>query len=220
MPPKPSLCKAWREAISEHFPNPSTSPFVVIEGKFQDIDPIQLQCDCIVSPANSYAIMGGGFDLELSRVFKGPSNGNIWSLTDHCQTYIHDNWHGFVPPGSCAIIPLPEDVRGPNKNPWHAISLAILPTMHTPENVSWHKDLVYNAMWALLTLASSTIRTVLMTGLGTGYGGISAKRCAQQMVLAVKHFQQDFPTNIRWEDVRERNAEIERTITLCDYLIR
>ena len=57
---KPSLCDEWREAILEHFPDPSTSPFVVIEGRFQDIDPIQLQCDCIVSPANSYGIMGGG----------------------------------------------------------------------------------------------------------------------------------------------------------------
>ena len=57
---KTSLCHAWREAISEHFPDLSTSPFVVIEGRFRDIDPIQLRCDCIVSPANSYCIMGGG----------------------------------------------------------------------------------------------------------------------------------------------------------------
>ena len=57
---KTSLCHAWREAILEHFPDPSISPFVVIEGRFKDIDPIQLRCDCIVSPANSYGIMGGG----------------------------------------------------------------------------------------------------------------------------------------------------------------
>ena len=104
--------------------------------------------------------------------------------------------------------------------------------MHAPENVSWHKDLVYNAMWTLLVeikrwnqsagvgkdeveeITSTSIRTVLMTGLGTGQGGISAKRCAQQMVLAVKHFQQGLPTNIRWGDVRQRNADIERTMEL------
>lgn len=172
------------------------------------------------------------FDLELSRCFKG-AGGDIWRLTDHCQTYIRDVWHGFVPPGSCVVVPLPEDVRGPDKNPWRTTSLAILPTMHTPENVSWHKDLVYNAMWALLMemerwnrkllsvpdvggkeSSDDIIRTVLITGLGTGYGGISAKRCAQQMVLAVKHFKQGLPTKIRWEDVRERNAEIEKTMEL------
>jgi hypothetical protein len=57
---KPSLCLAWQEAILEYFADPSTSPFEVIEGRFSDIDPTQLQCDCIVSPANSYCIMGGG----------------------------------------------------------------------------------------------------------------------------------------------------------------
>ena len=135
-----------------------------------------------------------------------------------------------MPPGSCTIVPLPEDVSGPNKNPWHTTSLAILPTMHTPEDVSWDKDLVYNAMWTLLveikrwnlsvgkdgaTSGSSSIHTVLMTGLGTGQGGISAKRCAQQMVLAVKHWQQGLPENhVRWEDVQQRNAEIERTMEL------
>ena len=141
-----------------------------------------------------------------------------------------------MPPGSCTIVPLPEDVSGPHKNPWYTTSLAILPTMHTPEDVSWHKDLVYNAMWTLLVSIQSwnrlkvgkdgannnntttnSIHTVLMTGLGTGQGGISVKRCAQQMVLAVKHWQrqQGFPENhVRWEDVQQRNAEIERTMEL------
>ena len=104
--------------------------------------------------------------------------------------------------------------------------------MHTPEDVSWHKDLVYNAMWTLLVeikrwnqlevgkhgaTSSTSIHTVLMTGLGTGQGGISVKRCAQQMVLAVKHWQhqQGSPENhVRWEDVQQRNAEIERTMEL------
>ena len=148
-----------------------------------------------------------------------------------------------MPAGSCIIVPLPEDVRGPYKNPWHATSLAILPTMHAPENVGWHKSLVYNAMWTFLveiqkwnrkldvggsgkdgetTTLGASIRTVLMTGLGTGQGGISLKRCAQQMVLAVKHFQhqqqqqhqQGCPINVRWEDVGQRNAEIQRTMEL------
>ena len=179
----------------------------------------------------SLGILKNRFDLELSRCFRG-IGGDIWRLTDHCQTYIHDNWHGFVPPGSCTIVPLPEDVRGPHKNPWHTTSLAILPTMHTPRDVSWHKDLVYNAMWTLLVeikrwnqlkkvgkdgTATSNIHTVLITGLGTGQGGISVKRCAQQMVLAVKHWQQQqgLPENhVRWEDVLQRNAEIERTMEL------
>ena len=108
--------------------------------------------------------------------------------------------------------------------------------MHTPEDVSWHKDFVYNAMWTLLveikrwnqlevgrkdgleaaSVSSSSIHTVLMTGLGTGQGGISVKRCAQQMVLAVKHWQQQEEelSHVCWEDVQQRNAEIDRTMEL------
>jgi hypothetical protein len=57
--------------------------------------------------------------------------------------------------------------------------MATLPTMRTPKDVSWHKDLVYNTMWtflaelerwnnALQSGEDDTVRTVLMTGLGTG----------------------------------------------------
>ncbi|OBZ71528.1 hypothetical protein A0H81_08525 [Grifola frondosa] len=92
--------------------------------------------------------MDGGFDLDLSRSFQGA--GDIWGLSDHCQSFIRDAWHGFAPPGSCTIVPLPPDVSGPQNNPWHAHSIAIVPTMRTPEDVSWHQDLVYNSMWALL----------------------------------------------------------------------
>ena len=102
--------------------------------------------------------------------------------------------------------------------------------MHTPEDVSWHKYLVYNAVWALLVeikrwnqsiaagkdgaSSSSSIRTVLMTGLGTGQGGISVKRCAQQTVLSVKHWQEQglLESHVRWEDVQQRSVEIERTM--------
>jgi hypothetical protein len=56
--------------------------------------------------------------------------------------------------------------------------MAVIPTMRVPDNVSWHKDLVYNCMWSLLCEIvkwnrnpnQEPIRTVLSTGLGTGTG--------------------------------------------------
>ncbi|KAF8971416.1 hypothetical protein BDZ97DRAFT_1753235 [Flammula alnicola] len=125
----------------------------VFEGRLGEIEASSLQCDCIVSPANSYGIMDGGyilsFDLELSRVLKG-KKGDDWTLTDHCQTFIRRRSGGYLPPGSCTIVPLPETASGLSENPWHAHSLAILPTMREPEDISWNRDLVYNAMWSLL----------------------------------------------------------------------
>ncbi|KAG6831331.1 hypothetical protein H0H92_011246 [Tricholoma furcatifolium] len=212
-PGQPHLAAAWKQAIEHYYPNLNDSPFTVLEGRSQDIDPALLRCDCVVSPANSYGIMDGGFDLQLSRDFR--INNDIWSLTSHVQSYIHERWCGFAPPGSCTLVPLPA-----YSATWGAFALAVLPTMRTPEDVSWHQDLVYNTMWTFLVElkqwnASShmdaEIRTVAMTGLETGQGGISAQRAAMQMVLAVKHFHEGVKQNARWKDVQERNDEIEGT---------
>jgi O-acetyl-ADP-ribose deacetylase (regulator of RNase III) len=58
------------------------------------------------------------------------------------------------------------------------------------------------------------IERVLMTGLGTGTGQVSAARCAQQMILAIKHFaQDDMPKEADWGNVdgviKQVNATLE-----------
>lgn len=52
------------------------------------------------------------------------------------------------------------------------------------------------------------IKTVLMTGLGTGTGGIGVDRCARQMVLAVKHFRMPLADRV---DVEQRVRDIRAT---------
>ncbi|OCH95183.1 macro domain-like protein [Obba rivulosa] len=218
VPPRPLLCDAWNRAIEEYFADSNQVPFTVVEGKFNDVEPAVLRCDCIVSPANLFGITEGNFDLKLSYSFKGA--GDEWRLTDHCQLFIRDRWHGYTTPGSCMIIPLQEDVAGKH-NPWNASCTAIVLTIRTPEDVSWHRDIVYNSMWSLLAEISlwnrfcadnserNMIQTVLMTGLGTRQGGIGAEKAARQMILAVKHFLDDLPFPVRWKDVQTRTKEVE-----------
>lgn len=161
------------------------------------------------------------FDLELSKRLR--TTEDIESLTDHCQRYIRDRWNGYAPPGSSTIVPLPLSIIDKPTNPWHATTLAILPTMRSPETVQWHKDLVYNTMWSFLCSVQQwnqdigqprRIETILMTGLGSGTGGISPRRCAQQMVLAIKHFfLSELGTRPRWDDheLKRRIEEIQVT---------
>ena len=56
----PSLCEAWRNAVETYFGAEEHDRFSIAQGKLQDIDPKQIQCDCMVSPANSFGIMDGG----------------------------------------------------------------------------------------------------------------------------------------------------------------
>ena len=63
--------------------------------------------------------------------------------------------------------------------------------MRIPERVTWNREIVYNLMWSVLVSlehhnaavddstqvgTSVRIRKVLMTGLGTGVGGVSTAR--------------------------------------------
>ena len=56
----PSLVEAWRVAVRDILGQDDHSQITVLEGKLQEIDPKLLQCDCMVSPANSFGIMDGG----------------------------------------------------------------------------------------------------------------------------------------------------------------
>lgn len=54
------LMAGWNKAISQYFGTDANPPFTVLEGKLEELDAALLECDCMVSPANSFGIMDGG----------------------------------------------------------------------------------------------------------------------------------------------------------------
>ena len=56
----PSLCDEWNKAIKQHLNDETMNKFSVYEGTLESLPALDLACDCIVSPANSYGIMDGG----------------------------------------------------------------------------------------------------------------------------------------------------------------
>ncbi|KAG6370052.1 hypothetical protein JVT61DRAFT_12573 [Boletus reticuloceps] len=129
------------------------------------------------------------FDYYLSKALSPP--GDFLALTRLVQAAIRKRYYGFAPPGSCILVP------GLPPNDFACKTIAVCPTMRYPENITWHKDIVYNTMWSLLVelehwnkrvSVEDRINRVVMSGLGTGAGRIPATECARQMALAVKHF--------------------------------
>ena len=55
------LCEAWRSAVSSILPEDAQANFTILEGKLGELDAELLKCDCLVSPANCYGIMDGGY---------------------------------------------------------------------------------------------------------------------------------------------------------------
>ncbi|KAH9913730.1 uncharacterized protein B0H18DRAFT_158211 [Fomitopsis serialis] len=219
--PGPSLNEAWKRHIQELLPSQDQQRFHVVEARLDTLEPPHSEFDCMVSPANSYGIMDGGFDYYLSEALS--PKGDIMALTRCAQAALKARHFGFAPPGTCTLVPLTPELRQNPRFPRCSV-LAVCPTMRYPVDVSWHEDLVYNTMWSLLVEVErwnesvnrgeregESIRKVCMTGLATGVGGVRKEVCARQMILAVKHFldvtsgegrkrwaREDFPM---WNDV-------------------
>ncbi|KAI9058415.1 macro domain-like protein [Trametes sanguinea] len=218
----PSLCGEWRNAIAE-LPPAVAERFTVKETRF-DAAAIAREfgaCHCVVSPANSFGIMDGGYDMALTQAFR--VNGDIWALTNAVQDVLRDRHRGYLPPASCELVPLSPELTASNALP--CTVLAAIPTMRVPESVAWNVDLVYECMWNLLSsiwrwnkgerpAGAQPIERVLLTGLATGWGAIGYEKCAKQMVLAALNFARGWGERPRWDDVAPRVEEINRTRSL------
>ncbi|PVI02932.1 macro domain-like protein [Periconia macrospinosa] len=154
--------------------------------------PANTSFDAIVSPANSYGLMDGGFDDALSRAFSPRTD--YGALTRVAKRAIYDSHFGFLPPGACAIADL-EDARGKEgelkENPWGCRYLVVLPTMKIPQDVTWDREVVYECVWTMCAAVERHNRRVreeedggreigslLMTPLATGYGKVSKEKWA------------------------------------------
>jgi O-acetyl-ADP-ribose deacetylase (regulator of RNase III) len=142
-----------------------------------------VECDAVVSPANSYGFMDGGIDGLY-----------MWHFGENIQMrvrrQIFDHHHGEILVGQADVVE-----TGHEKIP----HLIFAPTMRVPMNL---KDSVnpYLAARAIFLLAThghfrsgslagekiaDRIQSIAIPGLGTGAGKISSKVCAQQVRAAI-----------------------------------
>ena len=169
-----------------------------------------------VAPLPLIIICAGKYDLALSLTFqaaKGTQTLSQCHPVPPCARSSPYSLQWLLPARLVLITELPSDVEG-GGNQFGASSLAVLPTMRYPVDVLWHQNLVYNAVCCLLVeirrwnaehlaprpgdshrkmIERRRFERGLMTGLGAGYGWVRAARCAQQMILAIRHFAQGVP---------------------------
>jgi O-acetyl-ADP-ribose deacetylase (regulator of RNase III) len=138
----------------------------VVEGSLVD-----LQCDALVSPANSFGDMGGGVDKVIDDFFNGEAQRKL-------TTAIADQFFGELPVGIGLVVPL---------SGTRFAYLIAAPTMRVASNVAGSIN-AYLAMRAVLvsilrhnTMDAQPILSVAIPGLGTGVGGIAPDDAAFQM---------------------------------------
>ena len=177
-----NLINAWNDIASNN------SNITTYQGSI-----FEVECDALVSPANSFGFMDGSLDFEISEFFG-------WHVQNRLQEAIKSKHNGELLVGQVEIVPTdhtsipyvisaptmrgPMDVRG-TANPYLAIRGVLLAVKH-----GVFKD---------GTPVKDRIKTIAFPGMGTGVGQITPTVFAKQMKQAV-------------EDVIEDKFEFPKTI--------
>jgi O-acetyl-ADP-ribose deacetylase (regulator of RNase III) len=165
---------------------------------------LDVSCDAVVSPANSFGFMDGGIDAIYSRHFGS-------RLQDTVQAMIRERHHGELLVGNADVVE-----TGDARIPY----LIVAPTMRVPMLLadSINAYLAARAVFLLLKhgrFASGErsggpvgerIQRVAVPGLGTGVGQMSPSVCAHQVRTAIDEVLLDRFTPPRtWAEASERH---------------
>jgi O-acetyl-ADP-ribose deacetylase (regulator of RNase III) len=156
------LTEAWREFFE------GEDNVTIVEA-----DITRLECDAVVSPANSFGFMDGGLDYALSERFG-------WDLEKKLQQQIRDLPMGELLIGESIVIE-----TGDSTTPF----LISAPTMRIPTNFNIDTSVnAYLAMKAILIAAGNEekITSLAIPGLCTGVGRMQPIIAARQMFQAYK----------------------------------
>ena len=167
------------ERLKSHLHFPTDVDDISIEIRPCSI--LDVECDAVVSPANSFGFMNGGIDSLYLKRFGV-------DLQYRLQNWIKEKHHGELLVGQAAAIRTFD-----SKIPW----LIAAPTMRVPMILGPNTINPYLAMKAILNLVrfgeddievpvSEDIETIVIPGLGTGIGRVPANLCALQISEALR----------------------------------
>jgi O-acetyl-ADP-ribose deacetylase (regulator of RNase III) len=168
---------------------------------------LELECDAVVSPANSFGFMDGGIDAVYVRHFGS-------GLQDKVRSLIQNMHFGEMPVGVADILE-----TGSSTIPF----LILAPTMRVPMILRESVNAYLAARAVLLLLqhgefgsgsndgipVREVVKTVAFPGLGTGVGQLSPSQCAHQFRVAFEEIvlgSYSFPRS--WAEASERHQSL------------
>ena len=165
------MAAAWREVARER------PGLQVHQGSVTDVD-----VDAVVSPANSFGLMGGGIDAVYARWFPG--------IAERVRAATGADRGGELPVGEAVIVP-----TGVRRPAW----LISAPTMREPATRLDPSGAAARAaaravlrLWRDGTLPDppggpvrAGVASIALPGLGTGVGGLDPRVCAREVGVAL-----------------------------------
>ena len=132
----------------------------------------------IVSPANSFGLMDGGYDKAIIDYLGERAQTNVLSVLDAV-------YKGYQPIGTCLSVPYDKYI------------ILHTPTMRTPEIIVDHR-VIFDCMRSCLLKAKETkCESIVIPAFGGLTGKVPYDTIARMMFLAYKQID-NIPSEINW----------------------
>lgn len=172
------------------------------EAYFKDIDDVEIvntdfdnfmfdyTVDAVVSPANAFGLMDGGYDGAITRYFGK-------QLMKDVQEKIITEWYGEQPVGTSISIPIKNRIISDGNNGSKNVLLIHTPTMRTPEKIIDYK-IIYQCMrTTLIEAIKQNVNSIVIPAFGGCSGGVGFPTIAKMMYLAYTQINNK-PDELSW----------------------
>lgn len=161
----------------------------------------------LVTPGNSLAYMGGGFDKYVVDILGKDG------VAELIQQYTLNKYRGYVPVGEVNAIDLalvfPNYTETAIYSNLKLVELVVVPSMVVPEPLAGPQTL-FDSVWNVLRYADLTsIENWILPGIGTGCGNVDASVVAETMVTAIYLFHMKAST---------RRDQLKRSVLVLNFL--
>ena len=137
--------------------------------------------ECVVSPANSFGLMDGGYDFYITKYFGE-------QLQTRVQEYIIKHYNGEQPLGTSFLIKANDKGQ----------SLIHTPTMQTPRVIK-DKFIIYQCMRSTLMCAKKhKVKSIVIPLFGCGIGSVHPQIVAEMMSRAYDQLKTT-PKTLDWK---------------------
>lgn len=146
----------------------------------------QYKVDCVVSPANGYGLMDGGYDEAITAWFGS-------ELQQRVQRFIMDELYGEQP--LCSSIILDTNVDG--------VKLIHTPTMRFPGIIKDDSVIYHCTRSCLITALKNSVNTIVVPAFGGLTGCVQRDTVARMMRRAYDQLA-DPPDIIDWKYAKDQ----------------
>lgn len=189
----PTMTKAWEKYFS------NIQQIEIVNDDFGHFMDTHSDVEAVVSPANAYGLMDGGYDKAITDYFGKEIQYKI-------QEKINKEWYGEQPVGTSISIHTDKVVPNSQK----MIRLIHTPTMRSPE-VIIDARIVYQCMrTTLIEAEQQDVHSIVIPAFGGLCGQIPLNTIAYYMHCAYKQLKEYRPHIATWKDAIDTNQKLQR----------